>query len=131
MEGFADADIKFDARDGKYKMFEINIRQGRSHYRVTGAGNNIAKLVVDDYIYHKELPQILVKGPHFWHVVPLGVVYKSVKDEKKLAIVKECVKKGLVCDSQYYSKDMPVKRWLYLKARQLNMYRKFSKYYPK
>ena len=130
-EGFADADIKYDYRDGKFKMFEINIRQGRSHYRVTGAGNNIAKLLVDDYIYHKELPMTLVKGPHFWHVVPLGVVYKYVKDKEKLAVVKECVKKGLVCDSQYYPKDMPIKRWLYLKARQLNMYRKFNKYYSR
>ncbi len=130
-EGFADADIKYDSRDGKYKMFEINIRQGRSHYRVTGAGNNLAKLVADDYIYHKELPRILAKGPHFWHVVPLGVVYKYVKNKEKLAAVKDCVRKGLVCDSQYYPADMPLKRWLYLKARQLNMYRKFGKYYPK
>ena len=47
------------------------------------AGNNYAKLVVDDYIYHKELPQVLVKGPHFWHVVSLGVVYKYVKDKNR------------------------------------------------
>jgi len=129
-EGFADADIKYDYRDGKYKMFEINIRQGRSHYRVTGAGINMAKLVTEDYVYHKDLSCQLAKGPHFWHVVPLGVVYKYVKDKEKLAIVKECVRKGDHCDSQYYPKDMPLKRWLYLKARQLNMYRKFSKYYP-
>ncbi len=130
-EGFADADIKYDARDGKYKMFEINIRQGRSHYRVTGAGNNLAKLVVDDYVYHKHLPMTLAKGPHFWHVVPLGVVYKYVRDPEKLALVRQCVREGKVCDSQYYPADMPLKRWVYLKLRGLNMYRKFRQYYPK
>ncbi len=129
-EGFADGDIKWDYRDGKYKMFEINIRQGRSHYRVTGGGTNMAKLVVDDYIYHKDMPMKLVKEPHFWHAVPLGVVYKYVKDEKKLAQVRQLVKEGKVCDSQYYPADMPFKRWVYLKLRGLNMYRKFNKYYP-
>lgn len=130
-EGFADADIKYDSRDGRYKMFEINIRQGRSHYRVTGAGNNIARLLVDDYIYHKDIAMTLAKEPHFWHVVPLPIVYRYVKDKEKLAIVKDCVRKGLVCDSQYYPADMSLKRWLYLKARQINMYRKFGRYYPK
>ncbi len=130
-EGFADADIKYDERDGKYKLFEINIRQGRSHYRVTGAGNNLAQLVVDDYIYHKSLPMTLVKGPHFWHVVPLGVVYKYVRDEKKLALVKQLVREGKVCDSADYAADMPFRRRLYLMARAFNFYRKFSKYYEK
>jgi len=129
--GFADADIKYDSRDGKYKLFEINIRQGRSHYRVTGAGNNIAKLAVDDWLLHKELPQILAKGPHFWHVVPLGVVYKYVKDPEKTALVKKLVAEGKVCDSSDYPKDMPIKRRVYLTLRKINFYKKFKKYYFK
>ena len=130
-EGFADCDIKYDYRDGKYKMFEINIRQGRSHYRVTGGGDNLAKLVVDDYIYHKDIPTKFVKDKYFWHVVPLGVVYKYVKDKDKVAEVKKLVAKGKVCNSTYYSKDMTLKKWIYLKLRDLNQFRKFAKYYPK
>ena len=129
-EGFADADIKLDSRDGKFKMFEINIRQGRSHYRVTGAGNNLAKLVVEDYVYRRELPKILVKGPHFWHVVPLGVVYKYVRDPEKLALVKKCVAEGKECNSMRYDKDMSLKRRWELFLKDVNQYRKFGKYYP-
>lgn len=127
-EGLADCDIKYDARDGKFKMFEINIRQGRSNYRVTGGGNNLAKYIVDEYIYHKPLELTMIKEDFFWHVVPLGVVYKYVKDKEKIKKIKKLVSENKSCHSLYYSKDLGLKRWIYLKLRDVNQYRKFNKY---
>lgn len=128
-EGMCDCDLKYDARDGKYKMLEINIRQGRSHYRVTGGGDNIARLIAETYVYHRNPEGVkYVTEPFFWHAVPLGVVYKYVKDKEKVAQIKKLVKEGKVCNSLFYSKDMAFKRWVYLKLRDVNMYRKYKKY---
>lgn len=128
-EGFADADIKLDSRDGKFKMFEINIRQGRSHYRVTGGGDNLAELVVSDYIDGEKRDCKYVTNDHFWHVVPLGVVYKYVKDPDTIKKIKKLVKEGKTSVSSFYNKDMNPKRWVYLKLRDINFYRKFKRYY--
>lgn len=128
-EGLADCDIKYDERDGKYKMFEINIRQGRSNYRVTGGGDNLAKYLVDDYIYKKELTLKYVKGEFLWHVVPLRIVYKYVQDKEKLKQVKRLVRQKKVCHSLYYKKDMSLKRFIYLKYRDFRQMQYFDKYF--
>lgn len=130
-QGFADCDLKFDKRDGKFKIFEINIRQGRSHYRVTGGGNNLSKYIIDDFLYHKPMELEIVKEPFFWHVVPLGVVYKYVKDEEKLRRVKELVRQNKCCHSLKYKNDMGFRRRLYLMLRDINQFRKYKHYLGK
>lgn len=127
-EGWADCDLKYDTRDNTFKVFEINIRQGRSHYRITGGGNNVARYIVEDYIYHTPLEFKMVKEPFFWHVVPLGVVYQYVKDKEKVKKVKELVRQKKYCHSLYYEKDLGFKRWLYLKLRDVNQFKKYKHY---
>ena len=72
--GFSNFDIKYDTRDNSYKVFEINLRQGRSNYYVTGSGNNIAEYVVKDRVENKELELKIQKEPFFWRVIPRSVV---------------------------------------------------------
>jgi D-aspartate ligase len=128
-QGFCDCDIKLDPRDGKFKMFEINIRQGRSHYRVTGGGDNLATYLVDDYLLDKPLELKMVKDDHFWHVVPLGVVYKYVNDKQKVKKIKQLVREGKTSTSLFYKKDMSFRRRLYLFLRDLNHFRKYKRHY--
>ena len=42
--------------------------------------------------------------------------------------IRQLVKEGRSCHSLYYDKDMSPKRWIYLKLRDINMYRKYKKY---
>ena len=72
--GFSNFDIKYDRRDGKYKAFEINCRQGRSNYYVTATGMNIARLVVEKW-NDGGTDCVLNKNEVFWHHVPAQVAF--------------------------------------------------------
>ena len=76
--GFSNFDIKYDRRDGKYKAFEINCRQGRSNYYVTGAGYNLAKYLVEDVIEHKPCALTVTQNRHLWLVIPPKVAFDYV-----------------------------------------------------
>ena len=76
--GFSNFDIKFDPRDGKFKVFEINCRQGRSNYYVTGAGYNLAKFLVEDRVEHRSQPLICTENRHLWMAIPKKVAYDYI-----------------------------------------------------
>ena len=76
--GFSNFDIKYDPRDGKFKAFEINCRQGRSNYYVTGAGYNLAKFLVEDRVEHKPRELVKTQNRHLWMAIPRKVAYDYI-----------------------------------------------------
>ena len=131
--GFSNFDIKYDDRDGKFKVFEINLRQGRSNNYVTASGNNIAKYVVEDRVYNKEMDLKIQKEPFFWHVIPASVVYDFVKDKTLVKRCKDLVKEGKSGSAYHYKYDLSgnFKRSLYIFLFGLNQRKKFNKYCTK
>ncbi len=127
--GFSNFDIKYDQRDGKFKAFEINTRQGRSNYYVTGAGANLAELLVRDRIYKEDLPMNIVTKESLWMVVPKGVAFKYVHDEKYKAQMKKLIAEGNVVNPLLYAPDSAFIRRLKLKKSLLGHFYKFKKYY--
>lgn len=124
--GFSNFDIKLDSRDGKYKAFEINTRQGRSNFYVTGSGHNVAKLYVDDYIYNKPIKEDIARNEHLWMVVPKGVAFKYAPAYKDR--LKKLIKEKKYVNPLFFKPDRGIVRMLRLYKSQLSHYAKFKKY---
>ena len=104
--GFFNLDIKYDQRDDKYKFFEINTRQGRSNYYVTGAGYNLAKYVVDEYVLGERLEYSVAKDQTLYTVIPLILALIFVKNNKYRKEMLKLILKGKVSNPAFYIKDM-------------------------
>ncbi len=128
--GFSNFDIKYDERDGKYKAFEINCRQGRSNYYVTGAGYNIAKLLVEDLIEKKELPFVIADRESLWRVVPREVAHDYIVSDYH-ETMDRLEKTGNVSNSLVYKKDSGFMRKLWVKHNLNSHKQKFAAYYEK
>ena len=128
--GFSNFDIKYDQRDGKYKFFEINCRQGRSNYYVTGAGYNIAKLLVEDQVEKKDLPFVLADRPSLWRVVPRKVAFTYIVSDYHQQM-RELMRQGKEVRPLFYDKDKALMRTLRMEKNLLGHFQKFKTYYER
>ncbi|KAA0957926.1 carboxylate--amine ligase [Planococcus sp. ANT_H30] len=124
--GFANFDLKYDSRDNTFKVFEVNIRQGRSSYYVTALGHNMAEYFVDDLIYHTEKPITYLNEDFLFTVVPKAVLRNFVANKAVLKDIKRLIKKGQYGNPLFYKQDKHLKRKIYLLARQVNYYKKYK-----
>lgn len=124
--GFANFDLKYDARDNTFKVFEVNIRQGRSSYYVTALGHNMAEYFVDDLIYQTDKPVTYLNEDFLFTVVPKAVLRNFVDNKAVLKDIKRLLKKGQYGNPLFYKKDKHLKRKVYLLARQVNYYKKYK-----
>lgn len=128
--GFSNFDIKYDRRDGKFKVFEINTRQGRSNFYVTGAGANIAKYLVDDYILNKDIEFKSVDNEHLWLVVPKKVAFKYIKPEKYKVQMKNLFAEGKFVNPLIYKPDNGFIRTLRIRKNINRHHKAFKLYMP-
>lgn len=132
--GFANFDIKYDSRDDSYRVFEINLRQGRSNYYVTGAGHNIARYVVEDRVLGHDLGEcVMNRGETFWHSVPRAVVYRYVRDAAFVEKARSLAKQGKETCTFRYKKDLRFnpRRFAYYLVHMQRYFKKFKTYYSK
>lgn len=127
--GFANFDMKYDPRDGKYKLFEMNLRQGRSSFYVTACGYNLATFLVNDVLLNQPMGCVIATDTALWRAIPKCVLFKYLKDEDLKAEVRELIAEKHDCHSFRYEPDMSLKRWIYYLKNQLNYIKKYRKYY--
>lgn len=101
--GFSNFDIKYSPEDG-YRVFEINLRQGRSNYYVTSCGMNIARLAVEKWEVGDDC--VLNEKRWFWHHVPCGVAYEYTEDRELAKTARDLKKEGHSSCSLIYKYDL-------------------------
>lgn len=127
--GFSNFDIKHDPRDGTYKVFELNARQGRSNFYVTGSGYNLARCLVEDRLRGKSLDVTLATNEILWLVIPKKVAFANVTDESLLAKMRALNQQGKVVNPLYYRGDYHPRRMASLIRSQLRHAGNYRKYY--
>ena len=129
--GYSNLDIKFDRRDGKFKVFELNTRQGRSNYYVTGAGENVAKCIVDDYIDNNRTDFRIVSKESLWLVIPKKVAFDYVAGEGYKTRMRKLIREGDCVNPLIYGPDGGFVRKLRFYKSQFSHFYKYRKYLGK
>lgn len=111
-QGFAEFDMKYDVRDGKYKVMEINARQGRNSYYVVPCGYNLIEILARDLIFNEELEYEIVENQSLETFVPKCVVKKYIVNEKYREKVLSMWKNRV--NPLHYNKDNGILRKLML-----------------
>lgn len=129
--GYGNFDIKYDARDGSYRTFEINTRLGRSNYYLTAAGMNPAKMIVRDYVDQEQIDDYQIcDNQIYWRYVPDSIVLKY-SCEKDRETVRRLLKEKKAYSSMHYAPDLKgnLRRRIFVFLHERNHIKKFRKYY--
>lgn len=130
--GFANFDMKYDERDGEYKLFEINLRQGRSSFCVTLGGYNLAEYLVNDYVLDTPFTETtFAKGDKLWLGVPKKLLKEYIVEGPDKERALQYIKEKKYGNTLYYKADMNLKRYLLVKRIFYLYYDRYKKYFRK
>ena len=129
--GYSNFDFKYDYRDNKFKLFEINIRQGRSSFFTTAAGCNLAKYIVEDYILNEDKETVYNYNKYLWLYTPKNLLKKYVYNKDALNEALKLIKEKKYTYTLKYSKDFSLYRWFWANRIYMKDYKLFKLYPPK
>ena len=127
-QGFAEFDIKYDKRDNKYKVLEINPRQSRSGYYMAACGYNLVETLINDLIQNKEMTFKIIKEKYVLSFVPKKVINKYIENKKLKKEINILIKNKKLINPLKYKKDMSLGRIKYMFLRDRNYIKKYKKY---
>lgn len=125
--GFSNFDVKYDARDGSYRFFEVNTRPGRNSFYMCLGGANIAKLVVDEYVLGRQTPVQVACDKGLYTVVPRTVVRRYVADKDARRRALSLFDQGKARNPMFYHADS-LAHGFWARLQYLNQIRKFRRY---
>ena len=129
--GYSNFDMKYDAKSNAFKVFEINLRQGRSSFFVTGSGFNQAQYLVDAFIFGSKPKLEIGHKPHLWLGIPPRVLLQYLESPDLKARAQALMREGKVSFTLKYNKDYGIMRRIRV-MRYYNRYLDtFQKYFKK
>lgn len=111
--GLFNIDFKQDVNTGKFYAFEINLRQGRSHYYATLNGVNTSKIAIDDLIFDKQV-EVLGDKKYRYYNLDLGQTIDNLEPNLREEFVSE-ERKANSSNPLIYKKDLNFKRKIKMK----------------
>ena len=120
--------MKYDSRDNKYKVLEINPRQSRSGYYLTACGYNLVEYLINDLIFDKKMEFKIIKEKYILSFVPKIIIKKYIKNKLLKNEINKLIKNKKIVNPLKYKNDKNLKRKLYLFYRDLNYIKKYKKY---
>ena len=131
--GFSNFDIKLrEGTTDDYRVFEVNLRQGRSNFYLTAAGLNVGRLAAE--VYESDGDDcVRIENSVFWHHIPKSTAYTYTEDKELVARAKALAKEGKESSSVWYRPDMawnPLRTVCVLEQLRRQK-QKFKIYYPK
>ena len=131
--GFSNFDLKYDERDGSFKLFEINPRQGRSSYFTTASGKNLARYLVQDVLEQRNEPLDVatLEDEVLWTMIPLDVIRKYTSDPVTKERVERLIAAGKVSQSYWSPDDKSLLRWISYQVNQRNYRNQYAQCFNK
>lgn len=128
-QGFCEFDLKYDKRDKKFKVLEINARQGRSSYYLAALGYNLVKVLIDDLIFNKKSEYKFLDKKVLLSFVPKGVAKKYILNDAYKKEVMTLWKTRV--NPIDYKKDRNIKRKIFLVRRHFSYFKDYKNGYWK
>ena len=123
--GFSNFDMKYDSRTGRYVLFEINPRLGRSSFFTYCAGMNLVAELCVDVIDGTTHPCLYGDRTVLWSHVPKGILLRYVSDPA----LRQEVKRLPIHYTLRWSGDKNWKRTYRHLRYALGQYRSFRRYF--
>ncbi|GAA1986812.1 carboxylate--amine ligase [Isoptericola halotolerans] len=141
--GFANFDLKYDPRDGRYVFFELNPRLGRSNFYIAAAGAHAVKFSVHEHLHGLDPDPRAVLGADvpvsatgelearsLYTVLPGPLLRRYVLDGDVRAEARRLARRGRSTNPLWYRAETDPRRIAYLCVAQLNQWRKYARHYP-
>ncbi len=109
--GFANIDMKYDAKEKKFKLFEINLRLGKASSYCFPAGCNMIKVFVEDYIENNKNEQCLYADKEIlWTLINPNKLKKYISNSECIKEIDELKKQKKIFYPLICKEDMSIKR---------------------